>query len=92
MEEEIFCNGMMEGCGDSDADRLGSLEQFRVMEERLSMGPFSDFLGPGWNNIYHTDQFHLLHFGIFFRMESTQVTNTDHAYPDLLHLSTDSPL
>ena len=62
------------------------------MEERLSLAPFRNILCPGWIDIHNTDQFHPLHLGILFCMELAQVSDTNHAYPDLTHLTADPPL
>ncbi len=92
MEKEIFCDGMVKGGGDCDADCLNFIEKVSVMEEGLGPISFGDFLGTGRVDVHHTDQFHPFHFGIFFCMELAKVTDTDHTHPDLIHLTTDPPL
>jgi len=62
------------------------------MKEGLGPAPFRNFLCPGWIDIHHTDQFRSFHVGILFCMELAQVTDTNHAHPDLTHLTADPPL
>ncbi len=83
---------MVRGCGNGDADGLNLVIKVRVVEERLGVVPFRNFSGTGQINIDHPDQFHPFHLGIFFSMELAQVTDTDHAHLDLIHLSADPPL
>ena len=82
----------MEGCGDSDADRLDFLEKVCIAEEGLGSVSLGDFSRAGPIHIHHADQFHLLNLGIFLCMELTKVTNTNHTHLDFFHLAADPPL
>src|SRR5512136_1144750 len=83
---------MVRGGGNGNADGLNLAVKIRVTKERLGVVALRNFSGPGQININHPDQFHPFHFGVFFSMELTQVTNTDHAHLNLFHLTADPSL
>lgn len=62
------------------------------MKEGLGPNLFGYGSGPGWIDIHHPHQFHILHSGIFLGMELAKVADTDDADLDLFHLTRNPPL
>jgi hypothetical protein len=91
-EKKVSCDGVVEKGRDRDAYGLNLIEKIRVLEEGLSPVSLRNFSCPGGIDIHHSDQIHPFHLGIFFCMELAEVTDTDDAHLDLLHLTAYSSL
>ena len=62
------------------------------MKEGLGPNLFGYGSGPGWIDIHHPHQFHILHSGILLGVELAKVADSDDADLDLIHLTRDPPL